>query len=43
MLGQRGLFLENILVKPEWRGTGIGEALLGRLAVVAEENENRPY
>jgi GNAT superfamily N-acetyltransferase len=32
-----GLFLENIFVKPEWRGMGIGEALLGRLAVIAEE------
>jgi len=37
MLGRRGLFLENIFVKPEWRGTGIGEALLGRLAIIAEE------
>lgn len=37
MLGRRGLFLENIFVRPEWRAMGIGEALLGSLAVLAEE------
>jgi ribosomal protein S18 acetylase RimI-like enzyme len=37
MLGAPGMFLENIFVKPEWRGMGVGEALLGHLAVIAEE------
>ncbi len=33
----RGIFLENLYVLPECRGNGVGEALLGRLAVIAKE------
>ena len=34
-LGQRGLYLEDLFVKPEHRGHGIGRALLERLAQLA--------
>lgn len=37
--GRPGLYLEDLFVKPEWRGKGIGKALLIRLAQIAvEEN-----
>ena len=34
-LGRRGLYLEDLFVLPEWRGRGIGRALLAYLARVA--------
>lgn len=34
-LGRRGLYLEDLFVLPDWRGKGIGRALLGHLARVA--------
>lgn len=30
--GNYGIYLEDIFVRPEWRGQGIGKALLARLA-----------
>ena len=38
-LGRPGLYLEDLFVKPEFRGRGIGKALLQRVAQIAvEEN-----
>ncbi|MBI1761416.1 MAG: GNAT family N-acetyltransferase [Acidobacteria bacterium] len=34
-LGRRGLYLEDLFVKPEVRGQGVGRALLGYLARLA--------
>jgi GNAT superfamily N-acetyltransferase len=34
-LGQHGLYLEDLFVIPEWRGRGVGRALLTYLARVA--------
>ena len=36
-LAQRGLYLEDLYVKPQWRGNGFGLALLRRLASIAAE------
>ena len=36
-LGRRGLYLEDLFVLPEWRGRGVGRALLTHLAQVAVE------
>jgi len=36
-LSQPGLYLEDLYVKPEWRGKGIGKALLMHLAGIAVE------
>ena len=36
-LGQRGLYLEDLFVKPEHRGRGCGRALLSHLASLALE------
>jgi GNAT superfamily N-acetyltransferase len=36
-LAQRGLYLEDLFVKPEYRGHGVGRALLERLAALAVE------
>ena len=36
-LGKRGIYLEDIYVEPEYRGRGIGSALLKRLAKIAKE------
>jgi len=36
-LAQRGLYLEDLFVKPEYRGHGVGRALLQRLASIALE------
>ncbi len=37
--GRPGLFLEDIYVRGEYRGKGIGKALLARVASVARERE----
>jgi len=34
-LSRPGLYLEDLFVRPEWRGLGIGRALLSRLAQIA--------
>ena len=36
-LARRGLYLEDLFVKPPYRGAGIGKALLVRLAQIAVE------
>ena len=36
-LARRGLYLEDLFVLPEWRGQGIGKALLVHLARIAVE------
>jgi GNAT superfamily N-acetyltransferase len=36
-VGRHGLYLEDLFVLPEWRGRGIGRALLRHLARVAVE------
>jgi GNAT superfamily N-acetyltransferase len=38
-MGRRGLYLEDLFVRPEWRGQGYGRALLVRLAQIAHERE----
>ena len=38
-LAQPGLYLEDLYVKPAFRGQGIGEALLTRLARIAVERD----
>jgi GNAT superfamily N-acetyltransferase len=38
-LGQRGLYLEDLFVRPEARGKGIGRALLAHLAKIAVERK----
>lgn len=35
--GQPGIYLEDVFVRPEHRGKGIGKALLARLAAIAIE------
>jgi GNAT superfamily N-acetyltransferase len=36
--GRPGLYLEDLFVQPEFRGLGIGKALLQRVAAIAVEN-----
>ncbi|KAI7908080.1 acyl-CoA N-acyltransferase [Cokeromyces recurvatus] len=36
-VGRPGLYLEDLFVKPEFRGMGIGKCLLIQLAVIAKE------
>lgn len=36
-LGRPGIYLEDLFVKPAWRGRGLGDALLRRLARLALE------
>ena len=36
-LGQRGIYLEDLYVEPEYRGRGIGKELLERVAAIAVE------
>lgn len=38
-MGRRGLYLEDLFIKPEVRGKGYGRALLVRLAQLARERE----
>ncbi len=38
-VGKRGIYLEDIYVEPEYRGRGIGSALLKRLARIAKEQD----
>jgi GNAT superfamily N-acetyltransferase len=38
-LGKRGIYLEDIYVEPEYRGKGIGSALLKRLAKIARDED----
>ncbi len=37
--GKQGLYLEDLFVKPECRGKGVGLALLARLAAIAVERD----
>ena len=37
-LGRGGIYLEDLFVLPEYRGRGIGHALLRRLAAIAMQN-----
>ncbi len=37
--GRAGVYLEDLFVRPRFRGHGIGKALLGRVAAVAVERE----
>ena len=36
-LGRAGIYLEDLFVEPEYRGRGLGKALLSRLAQIAVE------
>lgn len=38
-LGRAGIFLEDLFVRPELRGKGIGKALLAQLAKIAVSND----
>ncbi|HMD34718.1 MAG TPA: GNAT family N-acetyltransferase [Vicinamibacterales bacterium] len=38
-LGQRGVYLEDLFVVPEWRGHGLGRQFLARLAAIALERD----
>ena len=38
-LAQPGLYLEDLFVKPEFRGRGVGQALFRRLAQIAVERD----
>jgi GNAT superfamily N-acetyltransferase len=40
-MGRPGLYLEDLFVHPEFRGLGIGKALLQRVAAIAVENNCR--
>jgi GNAT superfamily N-acetyltransferase len=37
--GRCGLFLEDLFVRPKFRGKGIGKALLARVAAIAQEED----
>ena len=36
-LGRAGIYLEDLYVRPEWRGNGYGRAILKKLASIAVE------
>ena len=38
-LGQPGIYLEDLFVKPQWRGNGFGKAMLQHLAKLAVERK----
>ncbi|WP_341675120.1 GNAT family N-acetyltransferase [Niveibacterium sp. SC-1] len=38
-LGKRGLYLEDLFVEPEFRGRGLGQALIRRVAALAVERQ----
>jgi GNAT superfamily N-acetyltransferase len=38
-VGKRGLYLEDLFVKPAWRGKGVGRHLLAHLARLAVERD----
>lgn len=38
-LGRAGIYLEDLFVKPEYRGQGYGKGLLGKLASIAVERQ----
>ncbi|MEO6390526.1 MAG: GNAT family N-acetyltransferase [Pyrinomonadaceae bacterium] len=38
-IGKPGIYLEDLFVKPEFRGCGLGKALLARLAQIALERD----
>ncbi len=40
-VGRPGLYLEDLFVQPDFRGLGIGKALLQRIAAIAVEKECR--
>ncbi len=40
--GRRGLYLEDLFVRPEHRGAGIGKALLAHLAKACDRARLRP-
>src|ERR1700747_2411799 len=42
-LGRPGLYLEDLFVLPEFRGLGIGKALLKRVAAIAVEKDCRRF
>ena len=41
-LGRAGIYLEDLFVKPEYRGKGYGKAILKKLAVIAVERGALP-
>jgi GNAT superfamily N-acetyltransferase len=36
-LGKPGIYIEDLFVRPEYRGRGLGRALFARIAAIAEE------
>jgi GNAT superfamily N-acetyltransferase len=38
-LGRPGIYIEDLFVKPEYRGKGFGRALLSRIAAIAVERD----
>jgi GNAT superfamily N-acetyltransferase len=38
-VGKRGMYLEDLFVKPEWRGHGFGRRLLAHLAKICVERD----
>ena len=38
-MGRRGLALEDLFVRPAWRGRGLGRRLLAHLAALAVERD----
>jgi GNAT superfamily N-acetyltransferase len=39
MVGRRGLWLDDLFIDPAFRGKGIGAALMGYLATIAQQND----